>query len=240
MACLRAVFFDAFGTLLDVRGLHLEATRLILMELGLAGRIGAEELHERWDEYLLAFWREGRYSKTLEALRASLEKALGDFGASISPGELNRAEALLLDTYSKARLYEGAKEILVFCRSLGLRTGLISDSDAPLLRSLLGKHGLVSLFDTIVISDEVGSFKPARRPFEIALRNAGCEAGEAMMVGDAGRDIEGAKKVGMLVAIVLHPQRKPPELIAQSDIVVNALAELKGPIAALSRQYHRP
>ena len=234
MARLRAVLFDAFGTLLDAGGLHLEATEAILAELGLSGRVGAEELHRRWDEHLMAFWQGGRFSKTWDMFMASLWEALRDFGVSVRPDELEVAGAILLNTFSKTRLYEGARDILSFCRSLGLRTGIVSDADASLLRSLLSKHGLMALLDAIVISDEVGFLKPDPRVFETALRAVGCEAGEALMVGDARRDIEGAKGIGMLAALVLHAGRGLPELSVEPDIIVGSLAELRGPIAVLA------
>ncbi len=237
MARLRAVLFDAFGTLLDAEGLHLEATGIILAELGLSGRVGAEELHRRWDEHLMALWRGGRFSKTWDMFTASLGEALRELGAGVRPGELEIARAILLNTFLKARLYEGAKELLAFCRSLGLRTGVVSDADALLLRSLLNKHGLTGLLDAIVISDEVGFLKPDPRVFETALGAVGCEAHEALMVGDARRDIEGAKETGLLAALVLHADRDLPELSVEPDIMVGSLAELRGPIAALAEEH---
>ena len=233
------MFFDAFGTLLDARGLHLEATEIILAELGLSKWVSAEELHKRWDEHIMASWRAGRFLRTWDVFTISLEKALKDFGVNVRPGELRVAEVVLLNTFSKTRLYDGARELLAFCRSLGLRTGIISDADAALLRSLLRKHGLTDLLDTAVISDEVGALKPDPRVFEKALKAVGCEPQEALMVGDARRDVEGAKKTGMWAALVLHTGGELSELALEPDIIVNSLAELRGPIATLSGLYDK-
>ena len=236
MGCLRAVFLDAFGTLLDAGGLHVEATERILAELGLKGHVRAGELHDEWDKHILAFLRERRFLRTWDIFLLSLERALNSFGMSLCLGELERAgvKAILIETFSKTRLHRGARDILAFCRSLGLKTGIISDADAFLLRSLLAKHGLTGLLDTVVISDEVGALKPDPEVFKRALQAVRCRAEEAMMVGDAKRDIEGAKEMGMWAALVLRPLRAPRALVIEPDIVVNSLAELKGPIAALS------
>ena len=235
MARLRAVLFDAFGTLLDPGGLHVEATALILSELGLAGQLDPEELHERWDEHIMALWRDGRFMGTWELFRTALEAALGDLGVEVPARELDVSTDILSRTFLRTRLHEGARELLAFCRSLGLRTGIISDADSALLRSLLEKHGLLPLLDVVIISDEVGLLKPDPRVFDAALRAIGCGAEEAMMVGDARRDVEGAKRAGMRAVLVLRAGKEPPELDAEPDIVVGSLPELRGPIAALTR-----
>jgi len=237
MARLRAVFFDAFGTLLDPGGLHVEATALILSELGLAGQLDPEELHERWDEHIMALWRDGRFMGTWELFRTALEAALGDLGVEVPARELDVSTDILSKTFLRTRLHEGARELLAFCRSLGLRTGIISDADSALLRSLLEKHGLLPLLDVVIISDEVGLLKPDPRVFDAALRAIGCGAEEAMMVGDAERDVEGARRAGMRAVLVLRADRRLPELSIEPDIIVGSLAELRGPIAALAEEH---
>ena len=242
---LRAVFFDAFGTLLDTEGLHLEATRRILAMLGLEGRLSAEEFHERWDEHIWALWRSRHITGIMPLFRRGLELALAERGFFIGPSQLEEAMDILFHTFwDGTRLFDGARELLIFCQELGLRTAVVSDADPDLLRYVLDRHGLTGLLDATVISDEVGTFKPDPRIFQLALSAVGCGPGEALMVGDSlWRDVVGARRVGLMAALVLRGPDGPVELPAgreAPDIIVGHLVELKGPITALARGPAQP
>ena len=235
---LKAVLFDAFGTLLDARGLHLEATKHILVDLGLS-HLDADEVHERWDEELLALEPHANTSlSTREVFRRSLEACLAGYGVSIRPDELDMAMEILWGVFrSRVRPFDEALKLPAFCRELGLKVGLVSNADGELLRSILRRTGLHALMDAIIISDEVGVAKPDERIFLMALEALGARPSEAMMIGDWRPDVIGAKRAGLISALVLRGRRPvfiadlPPELMP--DMMVESLMDLRGPIAAL-------
>ncbi len=243
---LRAVFFDAFGTLLDAEGLHLRATEEILSRLGIRG-LDAGEIHEAWDRRAELRWGRGNFMPIRELFGVALAEVLADRGFELGRHDLSEAIAILVETFRKgARPYGDSLEVLSFCRELGLKTGVISDADSEVLRHALTEHGLMDYLDVVVISDEVGCLKPDEGIFRAALSEAGCGPGEALMVGDAARDVVGARRIGMPVALVVRPRRgrcgRAGMVLAGEvpDIIVQNLRELKGPIAALARGLFHP
>lgn len=76
------------------------------------------------------------------------------------------------------------------------QTGLISNAWSG-LRALLEKEGLLALFDTVIISAEVGTVKPGRRIYEMALEGAQVAASRAVFVDDMPQNIAGCEEVGM-------------------------------------------
>jgi len=235
VARLRAVLFDAFGTLLDARGLHETATAHILAELGLEG-LNPAELHREWDGEALALIPDGPpFPSMLDLFREGLVRCLAKRGFSLGGGELDRAMDILVTTFREGtKSFEGAHEIVSFCRELGLGTALVSNADAGLLRYLLTETGLESVLDVIIISDEVGLMKPDARIFELALSRLGVRAQEAIMVGDSELDIEGARRAGVRAALVVRGPESPhlPGGVVP-DLIVGGLVELKGPIASM-------
>ncbi len=236
---LKAVFFDAFGTLLNADGLHLRATEEILALMGLEG-LDAREVHEAWDRHADSMWGSGSFMPLRDLFREALRKALSELGFEPGPGDLSKAISILVRVFEEGtRPYDGALEVLSFCRELDLKTGLISDADSELLRTILAKFGLSDHLDVVIISDEVGSLKPDEDIFHVALSAAGCEPEEALMVGDSLRDLAGARKVGMAVALVLRPGRPSYDVLLRApapDIIVSDLRELEGPIMSMSGQ----
>ena len=228
------MLFDAYGTLLDARGLHEEATRSILASLGLSG-LDAREIHASWDEEAAGLVAEGEMTRFLDIMRLSLARCLAKRGVSLSREQLDLAMRILVRTFEeRTGLFDDAIDVLAFCRRLGLRTAIISNADAGVLRSVLARTGLDGLVDLVVISDEVGALKPHARIFEAALSGLGVEPGEALMVGDMDVDVLGARRLGMAVALVARDRvpELPPGVVP--DFVVSGLRELKSIIAALA------
>jgi putative hydrolase of the HAD superfamily len=79
-------------------------------------------------------------------------------------------------------------------RSAGLRTALLSNSwglDYP-------RDGWDELFDTVVISGEVGMRKPEPEIYRLAAARLGIGAAECVFVDDLAPNVRGAVAVGMV------------------------------------------
>lgn len=93
------------------------------------------------------------------------------------------------------------------------RLAVVSDtafSPGSMLRRVLEMHGIASVFEIFVFSDENGVAKPHPASFGKALAALGVDAREAVHIGDIERtDIDGAKGIGMR-AILFHGDRARP------------------------------
>jgi FMN phosphatase YigB (HAD superfamily) len=67
-------------------------------------------------------------------------------------------------------------------------------------------------FDAVLSSERARSCKPAPGIFEQALASAGCDAREAVFVGDSlYHDVGGANALGMTSVLIWHSaERQPP------------------------------
>ena len=97
--------------------------------------------------------------------------------------------------------------LVEYIRSLRgkFHTGLISNAWSG-LRKFITEEKLIDLFDTVVISAEVGVVKPSAKIYEVALEQAKVGAGEAVFVDDVPTNIEGCEKVGMKGVLFKDPQ----------------------------------
>ena len=78
--------------------------------------------------------------------------------------------------------------------------GLVSNFDhPPHVRRVLSQNGLEAIFDTTIISSEVGVKKPDPAIFALALQQTGISPTDAVYVGDTEEDVAGA------IAAGIHP-----------------------------------
>ena len=84
-------------------------------------------------------------------------------------------------------------------------TGLISNAWSG-LRDFITKENVIDVFETVVISAEVGVVKPSAGIYELALKQANVKADEAVFVDDMPVNIEACEKVGMRGILFNDPQ----------------------------------
>ncbi len=83
--------------------------------------------------------------------------------------------------------------------------GLISNAWSG-LRQFITQEKLVDVFDTVIISAEVGVTKPDARIYQIALEQAKVQANEAVFVDDMLVNIEACESLGMAGVEFRDPQ----------------------------------
>jgi HAD superfamily hydrolase (TIGR01662 family) len=121
-------------------------------------------------------------------------------------------------------LYDDVRPAVQALASRGVRIGLISNSHRS-MEAFESHFALGVPIAAGVASAEHGYMKPHPSIFEAALRLAGVEAEQAVMVGDSvTHDIEGARRVGMR-GVLVHRSDEPVQ--APPDVsVVRSLLEL--------------
>lgn len=181
----RAVFLDALGTLVDLDPpwVHLAAV-LEMEEAEVAPAVRAEM------DYFKEHAHEGKDAASLEALRKRC--------ADILSWELDRE--VPVETMMEAirfKAFDDARPALDALRSAGLRLVCVSNWDIS-LPDVLERCGLADALDGFVTSAGSGARKPDPAIFAAALELAGCQAGEAIHVGDTvAEDVAGAQAAGI-------------------------------------------
>jgi putative hydrolase of the HAD superfamily len=121
------------------------------------------------------------------------------------------------------QLYPETVETLTALKASGLQLGVISNFDSRLF-GLLEGLGIASLFDSVVISTQVGAAKPEREIFLQALASLHVHPDEALHVGDSYEaDIIGARNAGLTAVLV---DRGGKHKGAGEDLQVGSLREL--------------
>jgi putative hydrolase of the HAD superfamily len=190
---LKAVTIDAYGTLVTLRD-PVPALRVALADRAIERDDAVvRRAFEREVEFYLAHAHEGRDDATLALLRRDCTHVfLEAAGVELDAGDFTSAfvSSLTFDELPGAR---------AACRALaaaGLRLAVVSNWDIGLAKHL-DRLELGSLADAIVTSAEAGAPKPAPAVFELALARLGVAAEQAVHVGDAVSDEEGARAAGM-------------------------------------------
>ena len=121
------------------------------------------------------------------------------------------------------QLYPETVETLTALKTRGLRLGIISNFDSRLF-GLLEGLGIAHFFDPVVISTRAGYAKPAGEIFTQALAYHDLRPDEALHVGDSySADIMGAQAAGLTPVFV---DRRGKDQATDSYLRVKSLAEL--------------
>lgn len=202
MAVIRAVVFDIYKTLIDIRtdeesrriyeflsrwlsyhGVKTDAAALRLRYLELCG----EEVsrHE-------ARFPEIEIGKVFSRI---LDAEAPYFDQEAKARELALLFRIL--TTKSIRIYPGAIDLLQKLKGM-VRLGIVSNAQSLFTIPELTKFGLVPFFDAIVLSSDLGVRKPNPEIFRHLLNAIDVKPEEVVFVGDSlFDDISGAGAVGM-------------------------------------------
>ena len=165
---IRWVFFDLGSTLLDESRAICRRIRETIK--------GSDITYQMFRGVMINAFRENR-----DGYREALER----FGLQKMPW---RSE--------EERIYPGVSDLLE-CLGGKYSLGIIANQ-APGVEKRLREFGILEYFELVLASAEVGLSKPDPRIFRLALDRAGCQAEQAVMVGDRlDNDMIPAKALGM-------------------------------------------
>ena len=118
----------------------------------------------------------------------------------------------------------GAIETLNALQDAGLVVGILSNGWTELQRA---KAASIGFDGPVIVSEEIGAWKPDRRAFDIACRQLHVELARSIYVGDSPTaDVAGSKNAGM-VAVWAQLEKQPyPEGIIKPDHTITRLDEL--------------
>lgn len=240
---LRAVVFDLFDTLVDLRfedlplieheGRRLPASAKLVhaaieesASVDFAKYISAElAVHEA---LAAPRYKEGREVSTGERFTA----VLAELGMQ-EPDLVDRLTDIHMGALQRAVAVPPHHEDLLAGLHEQVQLGLCSNfTHSPTAHRVLDDSGLSDHLDALVVSDAVGWRKPRPEIFEAVLRQLGLGPDEVLHVGDNLRaDVGGAAAIGLRTVWVTRRVPDPEERLSQHegpapDFVVADLAEL--------------
>jgi len=201
-ARVRAVLLDLGGTLLRVRTSVGEVYAETAARFGFP--VSAEDVARNFKRA----WKRGLERGSARNYRCSdsilkeewLQIVRDSFDSQVPPTHIEAVFEELYRYFATGGawvLAPGVTESLAHLRSRNLRLVLLSNWDSRSV-TMLRDLGLHDLFDSLVISYDVGVEKPHPEIFREALRRAGADAAEALHVGDSlEADIRPARSLGI-------------------------------------------
>jgi len=222
---IKAVAFDAFP-IFDPRPVFGLAERLF------PGRGAA--LSDAWRtrqfEYQWLRAIAGQYADFLQATEAALEFAAKRLELELTPGRRSR----LMQAYLELRAWTDVPPALAALKDAGLRLGLLSNMTFAMLEAGIRNSGLDGVFDQVVSTDQIRTYKPDPRAYQLAIDAFGLEREEILFAAFAGWDAAGAKWFGYPTFWVNRLDFPAEELGVEPDGVGRGMADLVGFVSDVS------
>ena len=218
---LKALIFDVDGTLAETEELHRRAFNETFAEAGLP-----------WD------WSQAAYKELLKTTggKERMARHAGEIGidpASLPIAELHRAKtARYVDLMARGEiaLRPGIDALIREARAAGRKVGVATTTSfenvEALARAVWGK-GALEVFDDVAAGDMVAAKKPAPDVYELALRQLGVAAADAVALEDSRNGLRSAKGAGLRCVISAGPYTADEDF-SGADLVVGCFADLGG------------
>jgi 2-haloacid dehalogenase len=204
---LRAVLFDAYGTLFDVHSVVL----------------AAEGLFPGHGEGLSLLWREKQidYSRLVsmssgaagdhyrpfwDITRAGLRFAALKLGLALTPA----AETALMDAYRRLAPFAENRAVLGELQRRGVTTGILSNGDPGMLHAAVRSAGFEPLLQHVISVDACRRYKPDPAAYALGTAALQLPARDILFVSSNGWDAIGATWFGY-TTLWVNRSGSPPE-----------------------------
>ena len=207
---IKAVVFDAYGTLYDIQSVA-EVTEAAFPGYGeMVTQIWRiKQLEYTWLRSLMR-----RYEDFSVVTRDSLVYTLRVLGLRHDGAAFER----IMEKYLHLDLYPDATAALAAMR--GRKLAILSNGSPDMLNALVANSGLDSVLDAVISIDAGKIFKPAPDAYSLIESVLGAAPAQVLFVSSNPWDAVGAKAFGLNVAWI---ERVTPEAMAlacgKSDLV---------------------
>ena len=186
MKDIKAIVFDAYGTLFDVNSAAEKCK----------GKIG-----DKWEGFA-NFWRTTqleytwlrslmkRHKDFWQVTEDSLDKSMKTF--SIDSSMKNE----LLDLYKKLSPYSEVKGVLSSLKEKKYKLAILSNGTPALLNELVKNNNLETIFDDLFSIEEVGIYKPDSKVYDMPLKKYQIKADEIAFLSSNTWDVSGGGNYG--------------------------------------------
>jgi putative hydrolase of the HAD superfamily len=230
---IRAVFFDAAGTLFEPREPIARTYARLARQFGLDASedaVGASFRRAFGAAPGLAFGPGHGHDELRRLEREWWRRRVGETFATMGAfSDFDAYFDALFGWFADPGHWMAdleAAPTLQRLNSDGLKLGVISNFDYRLYRILDGLD-LTRFFDSITISSEAGYAKPRREVYDAALARAGVGADKAMHIGDSEHlDFAPAAAIGMAAILIDREDKRAHPHIEGRTARIDSLASV--------------
>lgn len=228
MKSYQHVFFDLDHTLWDFETNSVQALQLIYQDEKLSekGIPFFDNFHNRYKSINDRYWARYHHGQaTKEQVRIGrFADTLHEFGVKDLLLAERMADSYVQISPKMTALFPDALDVLQYLQQR-YRLHLITNGFAEVQWIKLEQSGLRPFFEHILISEEVGTQKPDKEIFELAMQRAHTVASQCIMVGDNyNTDIVGAREAG-IDQVYFNPKKQRTK--GPATHTIHKLYELK-------------
>ena len=186
MKNVKAIIFDAYGTLFDVNS---------------AAEKCKDKIGDKWEPFA-NFWRTtqleytwlrslmGRHKDFWQITEDSLDKSMKAFNIDSS------MKNELLNLYKILSPYKEVSETLKTLKEKKFKLAILSNGTPSLLNKLVKSNNLDNLFDDIFSIEEVGIYKPDSKVYDIPVKKYKIKKDEIAFLSANTWDVSGGGNYG--------------------------------------------
>ncbi|MBN9049846.1 MAG: haloacid dehalogenase type II [Rhizobiales bacterium] len=220
---IKAVVFDAYGTLYDVQSVVSDTERAFPGKGALITQLWRlKQLEYTWLRSLMDAYVDFR-----AVTEQSLVYSLNCIGVTPERAQIDA----LMQSYLRLALYPDAKATLAALS--GCRRAIFSNGSPDMLGALVRNSGIDTMLDAVISVDSGKTYKPARRIYDLVRTQLDIAPADVLFVSSNSWDACGAKSAGLRVAWI---ERVTASALAAE---LNASAE-PGPAAMFKALRMRP
>ncbi|MDL5031081.1 haloacid dehalogenase type II [Pelomonas sp. APW6] len=199
---VRAVLFDAYGTLFDVHSVALMAEQLFPGQ----GALLSQRWRDKQIEYSRLCSMSGQYQPFWDLTRAALRHAC--LSLKLTPGA--GGEERLMNEYRHLSAFPENREVLQQLKARGVRAGILSNGDPGMLQIAVQSAGLAPWLDPVLSVHETRRYKTDPAAYALGPAALGLPPREILFVSSNAWDALGATWYGF-TTLWVNRQGQPRE-----------------------------
>ncbi len=218
MKKIKAIIFDAYGTLFDVNSAAEKCKDKIGDKWeGFANYWRTTQLEYTWLRSLM-----NRHKDFWQVTEDSLDKSMKAYNIDLSMREE------LLRLYKILSPYEEVKETLKNFKDRNYKLAILSNGTPSLLKELVKSNNLDDLFDDIFSIEKVGIYKPHSKVYDLPIKKYNLEKNEIVFLSANSWDVSGGGNYGFNAIWVNRNKNIFDNLDYKPDYEIENLSELMG------------
>ena len=186
MKNIKAIIFDAYGTLFDVNS---------------AAEKCRDRIGDKWESFA-NFWRTTqleytwlrslmkRHKDFWQITEESLDKSIKTY--KIDPSMKND----LLDLYKALSPYEEVQEVLKKLKEKNFKLAILSNGTPSLLDGLVKNNNFENLFDDLFSIEQVGIYKPDSKVYDMPIKKYQIQKNDVVFLSANTWDVSGGGNYG--------------------------------------------
>ena len=186
MKNVKAIIFDAYGTLFDVNSAAEKCKDKIGDKWeGFANYWRTTQLEYTWLRSLMK-----RHKNFWQITEDSLDKSMNAFNINKSM----RSE--LLNLYKTLNTFPEVKDVLNKLKEKNYKLAILSNGTPSLLNELVKSNNIKNIFDDIFSIEDVGIYKPDSRVYDIPAKKYQIQKNEVAFLSANTWDVSGGGNYG--------------------------------------------